>query len=134
MIPWLSFFAMVLSATVLLLVSSFHRSTTTWRLRPHAVLKMSAAAEPPQGTLESIRSAARMGDAEKLQALIGDWKKHPILNERRGDILGLAPLHWAVAAGQAKGRNACVQLLIDAGAGSFFLPLPPNLQKTILFA
>ena len=113
----LSFLSAVLSTIVIFLVSSY-RTTTTWRPRQCVVLKMSAAVEPPEGTLQSIRSAARMGDADALQSLTADWKKHPILNERRGDILGLAPLHWAVAAGQAKGRNACVKLLIDAGAGS----------------
>ena len=105
---------LLLSTAVLSFIH--HHTTVSFRSRPHVMVRMST--EPPEGTLESIRSAARMGNVDALQELIADWNKHPILNERRGDILGLAPIHWAVAAGQAKGRNACVQLLIDSGAGS----------------
>ena len=50
-------------------------------------------------TLNSIRSAARMGDVDKLQEIVKKWQKNDILNDRTGDMMGLCPLHWAVAAG-----------------------------------
>lgn len=74
---------------------------------------MMTSAEPP---LSEIRSAARMGNVEALRKLTVDWKGHPVLNERKGDIMGLSPLHWAVAAGSARGREECLQVLIDMGA------------------
>ena len=72
--------------------------------------------DPPPGTIDSIRSAARMGDFEKLKLLSIEWNGHPVLNDRNGDMMGLAPLHWAVAAGQSKGRLQCISVLLDAGA------------------
>lgn len=65
--------------------------------------------------LSSIRSAARMGDYEKLESLLGMWQNHSILNDRTGDIMGLTPLHWAVAAG-VRTRKQCVLLLLQSGA------------------
>ena len=73
--------------------------------------------EPSKSVTDSIRSACRMGDSEKLSGIVSQWINNTVaLNDRKGDFMGLTPLHWAVAAGQAKGRKACVQILIDAGA------------------
>lgn len=73
--------------------------------------------DPPKGFIESVRSAARMGDCEKLTSLTNECGYgHPVLNEKKGDIMGLTPLHWSVAAGQSKGRLACLEALIKAGA------------------
>lgn len=68
------------------------------------------------GFIQDIRSAARMGNAEKLEALTKQYPKgDPILNNKEGDFMGLTPLHWAIASGQAKGRITCVEILINAG-------------------
>ena len=72
--------------------------------------------EAPPFPIQSVRSAARMGDANTLKQLVSEWHEHPGLNDRIGDIMGLTPLHWSVAAGQAKGRRACVEALLAAGA------------------
>jgi len=66
-------------------------------------------------TLNSIRSAARMGDVDKLQEIVKKWQKNDILNDRTGDMMGLCPLHWAVAAG-IRSRKQCVEVLLNAGA------------------
>lgn len=79
-------------------------------------LDLCMSIDPPQGTIEAIRSAARMGDTEKLKELTSNWKGHSILNNKIGDFMGLSPLHWAVAAGKVQGRKECVQILLDAGA------------------
>ena len=71
--------------------------------------------DPPSFPIQSVRSAARMGDADTLRQLVQGWSNHPGLNNRVGDIMGLTPLHWSVAAGQAKGRRACVEALLQAG-------------------
>jgi hypothetical protein len=57
------------------------------------------SSDPPPGTLDAIRSAARMGDARALLALTEGLKDHPILDSREGDFMGCSALHWAVAAG-----------------------------------
>lgn len=63
-------------------------------------IRMSAAiGTPPLGTLDSMRSAARMGDSNRLLELVTPWRNHPILNDKAGDFMGLSILHWAVAAG-----------------------------------
>ena len=66
--------------------------------------------------ISAMRSAARMGDAEKLRALTSNWSHHPILNDKVGDMMGLTLLHWAVAAGQSTKRIECLRILLDAGS------------------
>ena len=85
--------------------------------------------------LNSIRSAARMGiinvklitafiiniinnvgDVQKLQELCNQFKGNSaLLSEKKGDFMGLTPLHWAVSSG-ASSRKECVKTLIDSGA------------------
>jgi len=66
--------------------------------------------------LNSIRSAARMGDVNKLQELCLQYKGNSeLLSEKKGDFMGLTPLHWAVSSGVSS-RKECVKVLIDSGA------------------
>lgn len=94
-------------------------SLEAWAFRPRrwnqpSPLNMSF--DPPSGYIQAIRSAARMGNVEKLEELTKACSRgHPVLNDKVGDMMGLTPLHWAVASGQAKGRIACVELLVNAG-------------------
>ena len=79
-------------------------------------LTMTKGSELSPEVLNKIRSAARMGDFQQLQALITeDHKGDPKLSSNEGDFMGLTPLHWAVAAGNTKNRLECVQFLIDSG-------------------
>ena len=56
-----------------------------------------------------------MGDVEKLRSLVKPWSRQSLLSEKNGDIMGLTPLHWAVATG-VNTRMQCVSVLIEAGA------------------
>lgn len=81
--------------------------------------KMCIGDDNYRDTLNSLRSAARMSDAVKLEELIVKLKSSniplSILNDKAGDAMGLSIIHWAVASG-SRSRSECLSILLNAGA------------------
>ena len=71
--------------------------------------------EPSKLVTDAVRSACIMGDSEKPFVVVSQLNNSVALNDRKGYFSGLTPLHLVVAAGQAKGRKVCIQILIEAG-------------------
>lgn len=64
----------------------------------------------PEGTGESIREAARLGDVDALKAILENYIGDPIVNE--GDTIGTTALHSAAS----NGHTDCVVFLLSNGA------------------